>query len=483
MLNVHQDVLNSYVTVKFDTHSVEQTLMFLRKNILSLHARSGFTIVEIMAAVGITAMSILILLSLMELNNRNTQLATLTQTRDTLARELNQTIRSIAAVTNSVGAAANAGTNFSACVNGVPGSLAQDCTALDTDLAAPVAITLLDEANNIVAGPGVSYTLNGQICGIGPGPCVFTATAAYVAECGTNTTCSRATGIRVSFTITPINPNPILMVLPAHGSVNLKVPLKDLSPVSIAKGRVPVWTAAHVFGDSSIFQDLPSSQLWIGTPGAQDSSLTIYGNLRETLNGNTIQLASNSQFISRYNAGLKAVAKHMNIWESNGANPGPVTVGNTIAYVSVSAPSSTFTANNYLTTSDENLKKDIFPIANVEARLDQISGEQFYWKKNKQKDFGFIAQKMKKVFPELVVGTPDGYESVKYSNFAAVLLESHKLNKKKQEQLLMQQSEELDRLETALRQLLEAKQKRRKNQKSDQLLVNKINSKSLLNCQ
>ena len=68
----------------------------------------------------------------------------------------------------------------------------------------------------------------------------------------------------------------------------------------------------------------------------------------------------------------------------------------------------------------------------------KLRGVNFYWKKEEfpqkgftdEKQIGFIAQEMEKIYPELVITQPDGYKSVDYSKLTPVLVEAIKEQQK-----------------------------------------------------
>ncbi|GEM_PF-3669686 len=71
--------------------------------------------------------------------------------------------------------------------------------------------------------------------------------------------------------------------------------------------------------------------------------------------------------------------------------------------------------------SDRRLKKDIEPIKNALDKVIRLDGKYFTWKKDNQRDIGFIAQDVEKVLPELVHETSDGYKSLNYPQITALL--------------------------------------------------------------
>ncbi len=86
-------------------------------------------------------------------------------------------------------------------------------------------------------------------------------------------------------------------------------------------------------------------------------------------------------------------------------------------------------ARAFLYDSDKNLKKDITPLENIDAKLSALTGVDFTWKESGRKDIGFIAQDVEKVLPELVHTGDSGSKSVEYANITALLVEGYKYQK------------------------------------------------------
>ncbi len=93
------------------------------------------------------------------------------------------------------------------------------------------------------------------------------------------------------------------------------------------------------------------------------------------------------------------------------------------------------TGNLSTNTSDHRLKKDIQPLGNnTLKKIAQIGGYSYFWRKEEfpQKHFsesqqiGLIAQELEEQFPALVKTGDDGFKSVNYNGFTAVLLEAVK---------------------------------------------------------
>lgn len=89
--------------------------------------------------------------------------------------------------------------------------------------------------------------------------------------------------------------------------------------------------------------------------------------------------------------------------------------------------------NNY--NSDQRLKKDIQTLGNnALEKIEKLGSYSYYWRKDEfpQKNFsddqqiGLIAQELEEQFPALVKTGSDGFKSVNYNGFTAVLLEAVK---------------------------------------------------------
>lgn len=94
--------------------------------------------------------------------------------------------------------------------------------------------------------------------------------------------------------------------------------------------------------------------------------------------------------------------------------------------------------------SDKRLKTNIKPIYNVFNKLNLLDAKSFNWDLSldynygmpKEIQYGFIAQDVQKVFPELVrSGDKDGYLKVNYIGFIPILFEATKHQQKKIEAL------------------------------------------------
>jgi len=118
-------------------------------------------------------------------------------------------------------------------------------------------------------------------------------------------------------------------------------------------------------------------------------------------------------------------------------------------------------ANDWLTFSDKNLKKDFERLTKAKEKVQQINAYFYYWKdgKDKSRQFGLIAQEVEAVLPEIVTTSKNGVKSIDYSKVSAILIEAFKEqqveidNLQKQINSFKQQADNYDTLKSENEQL------------------------------
>ncbi len=86
-----------------------------------------------------------------------------------------------------------------------------------------------------------------------------------------------------------------------------------------------------------------------------------------------------------------------------------------------------FTSPNFVTSSDERLKANIQNISNPFEILTQLTGKSYIMKDTGRKSYGFIAQELELILPELVsTNTDTGMKAVNYQATIGILLEAIK---------------------------------------------------------
>lgn len=103
----------------------------------------------------------------------------------------------------------------------------------------------------------------------------------------------------------------------------------------------------------------------------------------------------------------------------------------------------------FFQTSDERLKDEIKPIETNLDDLSKLRRVSFIFKndKSKQRQIGFIAQEIKKLYPELVSETENGYLTIDYSKLSVIALDA--IDK------LFEMNKNLDERLTKIEKLLE----------------------------
>jgi len=83
----------------------------------------------------------------------------------------------------------------------------------------------------------------------------------------------------------------------------------------------------------------------------------------------------------------------------------------------------TLNATNFNSLSDVAFKENIVGISSPMEIVNKLSGVEFNWKDNGTKGYGFIAQEIEKVLPEIVSTNEKGDKSVNYSSIIPFLIE------------------------------------------------------------
>jgi hypothetical protein len=89
------------------------------------------------------------------------------------------------------------------------------------------------------------------------------------------------------------------------------------------------------------------------------------------------------------------------------------------------ASTGTLTSVNFETFSDVSLKHDIDNITNALDIVDKLQGMSFTWNSTGNKSFGFIAQEVEKVLPE-IVGRSREQKTVSYVQLIPILVQAIK---------------------------------------------------------
>jgi len=97
----------------------------------------------------------------------------------------------------------------------------------------------------------------------------------------------------------------------------------------------------------------------------------------------------------------------------------------------------------YLATSDKRFKKDINPISNAMNIINNLEGKTYFWRTDEfkekgfttSKQYGFIAQELEEIIPEVVATDSKGFKSVNYDMVIPILVQAIKEQQKQIEDL------------------------------------------------
>jgi len=116
---------------------------------------------------------------------------------------------------------------------------------------------------------------------------------------------------------------------------------------------------------------------------------------------------------------------------------GKVGIGKTNPQYKLDVNGTTACTGGFWSASDKRFKKEIKDLETPNEKINQLNGVTYKFKKEKfgeidftdteeRTEYGFLAQDLKKVFPELVREDEDGYFAVRYEGLIPVLVEAVK---------------------------------------------------------
>ncbi|HAS46060.1 MAG TPA: hypothetical protein DCS93_36595 [Microscillaceae bacterium] len=129
-----------------------------------------------------------------------------------------------------------------------------------------------------------------------------------------------------------------------------------------------------------------------------------------------------------------ANSNNLNFWNSSNSVVGELTPGGNLHL-----------RGQVGSLSDGRFKQNIQPISsNAIAKLTQLQGATYQWRTEEGQDFdegtyiGFIAQEMKKLYPDLVSENQDGHLSINYTGLIPIIVEANKQQQQRIEDLQTQ---------------------------------------------
>jgi len=106
--------------------------------------------------------------------------------------------------------------------------------------------------------------------------------------------------------------------------------------------------------------------------------------------------------------------------------------------------------------SDSSLKTDVKPLNDILQKIRRLQAVSYTWKKDsveaskKQRQYGLLAQEVRKIFPELVKPDHEGYLTVSYIQLVPLLIEALKeqqVNLEKQEARVLELEKRIKKIE------------------------------------
>src|SRR3989344_3904373 len=199
-----------------------------------------------------------------------------------------------------------------------------------------------------------------------------------------------------------------------------------------------VTTYQNVEGDVAISGNIVNKLYVAGTQGGADNR-----NFKVTYSGGSLTGTEFSALTNLNNAGITGLIQSgYTGWTAMYAKAGSASYAG-IFNGNVRIHGTAWTTNGAWSGSDSRFKKDIEKINNPLDKLKMLEGITFNWRKDEfpqmnftnGRQYGLIAQEVEKIIPELVNTDNQGYKSVAYDKFTAVLLEAIKQQQKQIDQL------------------------------------------------
>jgi hypothetical protein len=99
----------------------------------------------------------------------------------------------------------------------------------------------------------------------------------------------------------------------------------------------------------------------------------------------------------------------------------------------ISGPSGKVKANAFLSYSSKRFKKDVEPLDSALGTIGQLQGVSYTWRDTGKKDYGFIAEDVGKVLPDIVEWSqdPEYANTMDYTRIISFLVEAVKEQQKK----------------------------------------------------
>jgi hypothetical protein len=213
---------------------------------------------------------------------------------------------------------------------------------------------------------------------------------------------------------------------PASGTYEITLPAESGTLVTSGSGVISgLVTTGNIQNGTILNEDIANGTIQNAKlANSSISGVSLGSNLNNLTAGSFITYSSGST----YN-GSAAITIATNGTSSNIGNTlvarnasGDFSAG-TVSVLNLTA-TQTVQAQDFNSTSDENLKENINTYENALETLHNLRGVSFTWKETQKPSIGVIAQELEKVLPQLV--NDGAVKSVNYNGIIGVLIEAVK---------------------------------------------------------
>lgn len=201
-------------------------------------------------------------------------------------------------------------------------------------------------------------------------------------------------------------------------------------------GKYKIFTNANDANQTNISSgDVNFSDSDIQFPTLQIGSLEVTDNTASTTTtSGAVKVAGGLGIVGRANIGGRTIISDNTA--STSSSSGALTVTGGAGIDGSLFVGGNVTAIDFDSTSDAQLKENVYTIEDALSIVSELRGVRFDWKESKKESIGVIAQEVEHYVPEVVsTNSETGYKSVSYGNLVGLLIEAVKELKSEIDQL------------------------------------------------
>jgi hypothetical protein len=213
---------------------------------------------------------------------------------------------------------------------------------------------------------------------------------------------------------------------PASGTYTITLPAESGTLVTSGSGVISgLVTTGNILNETILNEDIANNTIQNAKlANSTISGISLGSNLNNLSAGSFITYSSGSTYNGSVAITISANGTTANTGNTLVArNPSGDFSAGTVSVLNLTA-SQTVQAQDFNSTSDENLKENINTYDNALETLHHLRGVSFTWKESQKPSIGVIAQELEKVLPQLV--NDGAVKSVNYNGIIGVLIEAVK---------------------------------------------------------